>query len=308
MRLSGRCTWIELASSINAARRRLLAWVGRKLNAARCVSSGVPYLTDMASRTPKLIYDVGLHDGEDTAYYLKLGFSVVAIEANTALAQAATRRFALEIASGQLEIVNVGISARSGVARFWVCDDHSEWSSFHREIASRSGCAHHAIEIPTLPFDAVLEEHGVPYYCKIDIEGNDYLCLEAMQPKLCPSYVSVELSRSPRTDPLGILHDVGYRRFKILDQTRFCSVEPKIQQLLHARAPLGPLSRRINSVMRSRSSHDGWRFSPGSSGAIGPATPGRWFDARSIRDVWNWVQEHQQTMGLSEWFDLHAAL
>jgi FkbM family methyltransferase len=257
---------------------------------------------------PELIYDVGLHDGSDTAYYLQLGFRVVAVEANTNLANAAAQRFASEIASGQLDIVNVGISASAGIEKFWVCEDHSEWSSFHREIAARSGCAHYAIDVPTVPFDAVLAEYGVPYYCKIDIEENDYLCLEAMQPARCPPYVSVELSRSTMTDPLGILREAGYTRFKIIDQMRFCSVEPKIQRLLHARPPIGPASRRINRTVRSRRSHQGWRFPPGSSGAIGPATPGRWFDVRSIRVVWDWVDEHQRKMGLGEWFDLHAAL
>ena len=262
----------------------------------------------MLEARSELVYDVGLHDGDDSAYYLRLGFRVVAIEAHTGLAQAAAERFAAEIASGQLTLLNVGISASSGVAQFWICDDHSEWSSFDREIASRQGCAHHAVEIPTLPFDAILEQHGVPRYCKIDIEGSDYLCLEAMRPALCPAYVSAELSRRSGEDPLKLLGEIGYKRFKIVDQTRFCSVEPRIQRLLHARTPIGGLARRINRLTRSRGSHQGWRFPPGSSGPIGPATPGRWLDESSIREVWSWVEQHQREMGLSEWFDLHAAL
>lgn len=263
---------------------------------------------EASERNAGLIYDVGLHDGNDTAYYLQLGFRVVAIDANRSLVEAASERFAPELAAGQLDVVNVGISASHGVAQFWICDDRSIWSSFDREIASRRGCAHHAVEIETVPFDVVLEEYGVPHYCKIDIEGNDYMCLEAMRPNLRPSYVSVELSRSPGEDPLRILQEVGYRRFKIIDQNRFCSVEPRIQQLLHAQSPLGRLSRKFNRVARSRFSHRGWQFPPGSSGAIGPATPGRWLDIDSIREVQRWVEEHQRKMGLREWFDLHAAL
>ena len=34
-----------------------------------------------------LIYDVGFHHGEDTAYYLKKGFRVVAFEAHPRLAE-----------------------------------------------------------------------------------------------------------------------------------------------------------------------------------------------------------------------------
>ena len=35
-----------------------------------------------------LIFDVGLHTGQDTAFYLKKGFRVIAIEANPLLAPA----------------------------------------------------------------------------------------------------------------------------------------------------------------------------------------------------------------------------
>ena len=31
---------------------------------------------------PELIYDVGMHNGDDTAYYLHRGFRVIAVEAS----------------------------------------------------------------------------------------------------------------------------------------------------------------------------------------------------------------------------------
>ena len=46
-----------------------------------------------------LIYDLGLHTGQDTEFYLKKGFNVVAIEANPLLVTEAEARFALEVAS-----------------------------------------------------------------------------------------------------------------------------------------------------------------------------------------------------------------
>jgi FkbM family methyltransferase len=255
-----------------------------------------------------LIYDVGLHDGSDTAYYLARGFRVLAIEANSSLAEAARQRFAAEIADGRLELLNVGIAAQRGIARFWICDDHDEWSSFERAVASRKGCAHHAVDVPTVPFGELLAQHGVPYYCKIDIEGSDHLCLEAMRRGLAPAYMSMELMRTTRVDPLAMLCELGYRRFKIVDQLRFCAVEPNVYRWLHAPAPVGPAARAANSLMRARTSHDGWRFAAGSSGAIGPATPGRWLDASSVQRLWGWVETHVGQDNLLEWFDLHAAL
>jgi hypothetical protein len=52
-----------------------------------------------------LVYDVGMNNGDDTAYYLSLGFRVVAIDANPELVEQAKSRFANEIASQRLIIL-----------------------------------------------------------------------------------------------------------------------------------------------------------------------------------------------------------
>lgn len=46
---------------------------------------------------PKLIYDVGMNNGDDTAYYLWRGFRVVAIEATPELVATAANRFRCEM-------------------------------------------------------------------------------------------------------------------------------------------------------------------------------------------------------------------
>lgn len=56
-----------------------------------------------------LIYDVGMHTGGDTEFYLKKGFNVVAFEADPELAESGRRRFSREINAGQLTIVEGAI-------------------------------------------------------------------------------------------------------------------------------------------------------------------------------------------------------
>jgi len=51
-----------------------------------------------------LIYDVGMHNGDDTHYYLLKGAKVVGVEANPALHIALRDRFAGAINSGQLHL------------------------------------------------------------------------------------------------------------------------------------------------------------------------------------------------------------
>ena len=51
-----------------------------------------------------LIFDVGMHKGEDTHYYLLKGFDVVAFEADPNLVQFSKRRFKKEIDQKRLII------------------------------------------------------------------------------------------------------------------------------------------------------------------------------------------------------------
>lgn len=44
-----------------------------------------------------LVYDVGLFDGGDTAYYLFRGYNVVAVDANPVMVEKARTQFAKEI-------------------------------------------------------------------------------------------------------------------------------------------------------------------------------------------------------------------
>ena len=67
---------------------------------------------------PKLIYDVGMHNGDDTAYYLWRGFRVVAIEPNPGLVATAAERFRREIEAGELKVLNVAVAAEDGELPF----------------------------------------------------------------------------------------------------------------------------------------------------------------------------------------------
>lgn len=61
------------------------------------------------ARDKDLIYDVGMHTGEDTEYYLKKGFRVVAFEANNELVEENKKKFSKPIAEGTLVIVEGAI-------------------------------------------------------------------------------------------------------------------------------------------------------------------------------------------------------
>ena len=49
-----------------------------------------------------LIFDIGCNNGDDTDFYLRKGFKVVALDADKSLCDEVSKRFVAEIKSGQL--------------------------------------------------------------------------------------------------------------------------------------------------------------------------------------------------------------
>src|SRR4051812_4033187 len=57
-----------------------------------------------------LVFDVGMHRGEDTAFYLRKGYRVVGFEANPDLVALNRKRFEAEIADGRVTVISGAIS------------------------------------------------------------------------------------------------------------------------------------------------------------------------------------------------------
>jgi len=144
------------------------------------------------SRRNKLIFDIGCHIGEDSDFYLRKGFNVVAVEANPELCERLKGRFAREVLDGQFVLVEKAIAKSSAEIEFFINLKASIWGTTEEDVARknlRAGAPSKVIRIPGIAFTSLIEEFGVPYYLKIDIEGADLLCLEGLLPfKLRPQF------------------------------------------------------------------------------------------------------------------------
>ncbi|MFN0011088.1 MAG: FkbM family methyltransferase [Phycisphaerales bacterium] len=170
-----------------------------------------------------LVYDVGMHNGDDTAYYLARGYRVVAIEADPTLADDGRKRFADALAAKRLTIVNCAVGPENTKATFWICPSHRHWNSFIKESAGRNGLEHYPLEVSIRRFADVMAEYGVPLYLKIDIEGHDHHCLAGINPADPPRYVSWELSDAGE---IYKMRERGYNAFKCISQSTFTPFKP----------------------------------------------------------------------------------
>ena len=256
----------------------------------------------------KLIFDVGVCDGADSAYYLTQAERVVGVEASPVACADLRERFAAEIAEGRYVLEQVGIADEAGCLEFWVCDDHPHWSSFRRDIAAREGCRHHKVEVQTVRFETLVRKYGAPDYCKIDIEGHDILCLRHLEPDLAPPYISVEMDHGD--DLIAEMVRLGYRDFKIISQRTLSPASLPLASVVYSLPERAKrFVRRVDQKLRGRRHDGGWTFPPGSSGAFAERTPGHWLPADPARKVCAdlaSLDERRHGKGLEDWFDIHA--
>lgn len=270
-----------------------------------------------------LVYDVGMHNGDDTAFYLHRGFRVVAVEADPSLVEAAQQRFARELDAGRLTLVHAGIADKNGTAEFYLCEGKSEFNSFDRANATKFGHTCRGIQIPCCTFDSILQQHGLPHYLKIDIECYDAQCVAALQPRELPRYISCELTRTSQLEQLA---ELGFNSFKlvwqghhraVLDETRSLSAwaGATIPQI----SPLTWVAKKYRSL-RDRSVRASaralrkcrilapenpwnWKFRHGSSGPFGEDAPGVWIDRDEALFRWLTIR---RSHGDNYWVDVHA--
>jgi FkbM family methyltransferase len=258
-----------------------------------------------------MIYDVGVNDGVDTAYYMHRGYKVLGIEASPVMVSILQEKFRSEIECDAFILLNLGIAESEGEFQFWICDDVPEWSSFNRSIASRGGAKHHPVMVKTRKFFDIITEYGVPFYCKIDIEGYDRLCLADLNPKIAPNYISVEMTHDDGDIDINLLHDLGYGKFKIISQVTRAQPSRLLRSLAF-RMPSNAvkLMRRGERKFLGRSRTDGWIFPWGSSGPFAEDTPGPWRTRSEVLGLWRYLRDldvRSGSHGLGEWYDIHAS-
>lgn len=123
-------------------------------------------------------FDVGAHVGSRVRAWRRLGTHVVAVEPQPDCLRVLRLLFGR---SRDVTIVPSAVGARPGRARLGVSSATPTVSSlspgWRDVVASDPGFAgvrwDHGVDVPVTTLDELVAEHGVPAFCKIDVEGSE---------------------------------------------------------------------------------------------------------------------------------------
>ena len=171
-----------------------------------------------------LIFDVGMSEGDDTDFYLKKGFRVIGVEADPKICEVLERRFETERQNGRLTVINHAAFSESGKTIDFFVDQVAQGHSKVFDGRNPSDRKGQIVSIDTISWDEIVAVAGVPYYCKIDIEGAESAFLTSLQGRERPEFISVECHGF---GPIESLYNVGYRKFKIIHQNNHNGFVPQ---------------------------------------------------------------------------------
>ena len=231
-----------------------------------------------------LIYDIGMHKGEDAEFYLRKGFRVIAFEADPDLVRYCRKRLSEFVDRRRLTIMegaildSDAIDAGQRKVRFYKNVDIPALGTVCADLAelnARLGNSSIAVEADVIDLAGVIREHGIPHFMKIDIEGCDMACVRLLRRfRERPDFLSVESDKTSVSNierEIEVLVDLGYDSFQAVEQSGI----PQSQ------SPPNP-PREGEYVAQ--------RFEFGCSGLFGSELGGRWKTKREIlrqyRSVW----------------------
>lgn len=276
----------------------------------------------------ELIYDIGFHKGEDTLFYLLKGYNVVAVDADIELIEEGKSSFKEYIDNGRLILLNYAITNESDKDINFFISQNTLWNSTNGAVASRQGNKTLKKKVRSKRLDDLFREYGMPFYCKIDIEGNDIIALQTIENSdEKPPYISVEteclgenetIAMGKELETLERLYQLGYRRFKLVDQQTLTVLSKRDFYFnipeRHWTAQTAIDCRYAKEQLELTSNQRGMKFTdffPSASGPFGEELAGRWYGYKLAREILKKHRRDKMQLGGPEWTfwcDWHAAL
>ncbi len=131
-----------------------------------------------------LCFDIGANIGRKIDIYLRLGARVVALEPHPECAQFLRRKYRW---NKNVTIIQKALDAKEGTNDLRMCETNSlsTLSGTWSEACKKSGRYKdfhwdQKIHVETITLDQLIEQYGIPDYCKIDVEGHELNVLKGL--------------------------------------------------------------------------------------------------------------------------------
>jgi FkbM family methyltransferase len=131
-----------------------------------------------------LVLDIGANVGDRTAVFVSLGACVVAVEPSEDCASKLSRRFRDKHG---VCVLPAGLAAEEGIQDLYVSSLHPLSSMSPEFIEATRHSGRFALvewpdvrSVPVTTLDRLIEQHGKPAFCKIDVEGYEVEVLRGL--------------------------------------------------------------------------------------------------------------------------------
>lgn len=150
------------------------------------------YQAVIGDRPATLIFDIGANSGSKTAQFVRLAAQVVSVEPSPAAVFVLRQRFS---GNAHVHIVNKGVGALPGSAKFFIFDDADAYNTFSEKWVESLGQASPgncrptkavkaAIDVEITTLDRLISEFGTPDYIKVDVEGYEAQVVRGLSRKI----------------------------------------------------------------------------------------------------------------------------
>lgn len=145
-------------------------------------------------KSSSLVFDVGAHIGAKTDLYLKLNARVVCIEPQPSCLNHLIKKYQL---NPNVHIVGKGLADKIGEMELYICSAAPTISTFSDEWQhgrfENDFKWDKKIIVPVTTLDELIKMFGVPYFCKIDVEGFEPQVLMGLSQTI--PYISFEYTK-----------------------------------------------------------------------------------------------------------------
>lgn len=164
----------------------------------------------------QIIFDVGANVGQKADFFLGIGAKVVCFEPQPNCVEVLHQKYGH---NPQVTIVNKGLAEHPGEMQLSISSDLNVLSTFSDKwktgrFAGVNWDQEVTVEISTL--DEMIQLFGCPQFCKIDVEGLEYLVLKGLsQPIPCISFeFTIEFIDDAKKS-ISHLETLGYKQFNL---------------------------------------------------------------------------------------------